>query len=114
MKVINVTKNTTVADEVKIAAGFFERSRGLLGRKGLNPKEGLLLQPCNSIHMLFMRFALDAVFLSSERVVVRTIKGLRPWRLSPLVRQAREVLELPVGTIQKAQIQAGDFLMLTP
>ena len=114
MKIINITKNTTVADNLKIAANFLSRSKGLLGREGLSPAEGLLLRPCNSIHMFFMRFAIDVVFLSPEHVVLKATQGIKPWRLSPLVRQASEVLELPVGTISAAGIEPGDFLLLSP
>jgi hypothetical protein len=114
MKIINVTKNTPVADNLKIASSFLSRSKGLLGRKSLNPAEGLLLKPCNSIHMFFMRFAIDVVFLSPEHVVLKAIQEIKPWRLSPLVRGAQEALELPVGTIVSAQIEPGDFLLLVP
>jgi len=36
--------------------------KGLLGRRELPDGEGILLRPCASIHMFFMRFAIDAVF----------------------------------------------------
>jgi hypothetical protein len=114
MKVINVTKNTVVADQLTIATSLRARSKGLLGRRSLSAAEGLLLKPCNAIHMFFMHFALDVVFLSPEGIVLRTIRGIKPWRLSPLVFGAQQALELPIGTIVKAGIESGDFLLLVP
>jgi len=84
----------------------------LMFRRGLAPGEGLAITPCNSIHMFFMRFALDVVFLDREGVVVRVYRGIRPWRVSRIVRRARTAVELPVGTLAAAGVGVGDVLRL--
>lgn len=84
---------------------------GLLGRSGLDPGEGLLLRRSGSIHMFFMRFAIDAVFLDRDDTVVRVAPDLRPWRVAA-ARGARSVLELPAGTCAGLQVAPGDQLIV--
>ena len=86
------------------------RLKGLLGRSSLAESEGIWLKPCNSIHMFFMRFAIDAVFLDKEQRVLRIYHGIKPWRVSAIVGAAKSVLELPSGTCQKLAVNAGDRL----
>ena len=101
----------TVCDRCSVADTFFPRLRGLLGRRGLAPGEGLLLRPCSSIHMFFMRFAVDAVFLDRDLRVVRVVPNLRPWRLAAS-KGARSVLELAAGESARRGIRTGEMLTL--
>ena len=63
-----VTKDdgAIVCERCTVAATPLSRMKGLLGRRDLPPGDGLLLRPASSIHMLFMRFAIDAVFLDKR------------------------------------------------
>lgn len=81
--------------------------RGLLGREGLPPGEGLLIRPTNAIHMWFMRFPIDAVFLGEHGEVLRIAPDLGPWRMAAQ-RGARSVLELPAGACAAHDLQVGD------
>ncbi len=92
----------------------FERgnARGLLGRTELPPGEGLLLSdPTGTIHMLFMRFPIDAVFLTADLRVLRVAEGLRPWRVAR-ARGARRILEIGAGEARRVGIAVGDQLRL--
>ena len=100
-----------VCERCSIADSFFPRLRGLLGRRTLPPGQGLLLYPCSSIHMLFMRFAVDAVFLDRDLRVVRVVPNLRPWRLAAC-RGTRSVLELAAGEAERRGIRPGETLAL--
>jgi uncharacterized protein len=72
---------------------------------------GLLIDPCSSIHMFFMRFPLDVIYLNKDDQVVRVQQGIRPWRIGPLhTRGARYVIELPVGVIERSGTSVGDQL----
>ena len=84
--------------------------RGLLGRSELPPGDGLLI-PTWSIHMFFMRFAIDAVFLDRERRVIRIVENLRPWRTASC-RGAKEVVELAAGEASRRGLAIGDRLRL--
>ena len=67
--------------DAEVAETFAERARGLIGRDGLAPGRGMLIPRCNCIHTCFMRFPIDATFLDRQGAVVRTVRGIRPWRL---------------------------------
>ena len=104
-----------VAAGVAVARDPWRRFRGLMGRRELPDGDGLLLDPCNGIHMLFMHLPLDVVFLSRERRVVRLVAGIRPWRgVVWFVPGARSALELPVGTIARSGLTVGETLELAP
>jgi uncharacterized membrane protein (UPF0127 family) len=100
---------TLVCERVSLALDPFTRMKGLLGRDALAHDEGILLRPAGSIHMLFMRFAIDAVFLDRDLVVVDVVRGLRPWRFAAR-RGAKQVVELAEGAA--ANVQPGDRLVL--
>ena len=83
--------------------------RGLLGRRGLEPGEGLLLRPAASVHTFFMRFAIDVVFLDREQRVLKVVERLGPWRTSGC-RGARAVVELAAGEAARAGFRVGERL----
>src|SRR4051812_42931945 len=87
------------------------RMRGLLGRSSLEPGEGILIKPTNSVHMLFMRFAIDVVFVDRELAVRKVVERLRPWRMAGC-RGARAALELPAGAAGRSGITVGERLSL--
>jgi uncharacterized protein len=104
-----------------VAAGLWGKFMGLMGRASLPPDAGLWLPDSNGIHMMFMRFAIDAVFVgrpdpaaNGARAVISVHPDLRAWTgLVPLVRGAHGVLELPVGAIAASGTQVGDLVTLT-
>jgi uncharacterized membrane protein (UPF0127 family) len=100
-----VCARCTVADRA------LQRMRGLLGRDRLEPDEGILLRPASSIHMAFMRFPIDAVFLDRELTVLRIVHDLAPWRAASR-RGAKSVIELPAGTCVRIGLAEGDRLRL--
>ena len=88
------------------------RLRGLLGRRSLEPGDGLWLAPGNSIHMFFMRFAIDAVFVDRDGVVLDVVPGLRPWRMA-MRRGAKAVLEVAAGEAERLGLAPGDRVALS-
>jgi uncharacterized membrane protein (UPF0127 family) len=100
---------TVVCERCEIADRPLARMRGLLGRDGLEPGGGMLLTPESSVHMLFMRFAIDVVFLDRDHKVVGVRHDLRPWRAAG-ARGAYASLELPAGAA--ADIEEGDQLVI--
>jgi hypothetical protein len=114
LRVINKTRGTVLADRAREALGTLERMKGLLGRRELPLGEGLLIRPCNSIHMFFMRFPIDALFLDGEGTVVKLFAALPPWRATWIYPRARAVLELPAGVAAATGTVEGDRLELQP
>jgi uncharacterized membrane protein (UPF0127 family) len=112
----NITRDTVLAERLELGESLLARFMGLMGRPGLPPGDGLWLSGTNGIHMFFMRFAIDAVFLSKARPdgnrdVLAAHAGVRPWiGLVPLVRGADGVIELPSGTIEASGTRRGDTI----
>jgi len=114
IRVINTTRQTLLAERADFADSILTRAIGLLGRAGLPPGGGLVIDPCTSIHMFFMRFAIDALYVAQDGVVLRVVPHLRPWRLGPIILRARYVVELPAGTAARTGTQPGDILRVEP
>lgn len=112
MKIINKTNSNILADNVKIANTPFSRIKGLLGKGKFSQGEALILDPCNSIHMLFMRFPIDVLFVGKDNRVAKAIPSIKPFQITPIYFKAKFAIELPVGTIQSTSTQQGDCLTL--
>ena len=112
----NHTRSSALASDVEVAASLWAKFRGLMGRLTLAPGAGLWLPDSNGIHMMFMRFPIDAVFVGppdahGARPVVAAYRDLKAWTgLVPFVRGAHGVLELPVGTIAASGTEVGDLI----
>ena len=118
----NTTRGTVLAERVEDGSSFWAKFMGLMGRSSLPAGRGLWMPGESSIHMLFMRFAIDVVFVArpadgkgGPRRVVAARSAVRPWRgvVWP-VRGAHGVLELPAGTIEATGTQIGDDIALEP
>ena len=117
----NVSRATELATRLEVAESLWARFMGLMGRPGLDPGTGLWLTG-NGIHMMFMRFPIDAIFVGradpdrgDARAVLSVHPGLRAWTgLVPLVRGASGVLELPIGTIERSGTAVGDLIAMEP
>jgi uncharacterized membrane protein (UPF0127 family) len=114
VRALHAESGAVLAERIEVASTPWARARGLLGRTGLEPSSGILIDPCRSIHMFFMRFPIDAVFLDRAGRVVKVLPHLRPWRVSPIVFSACQVLELPAGAAQRAGLQKGAVIRFSP
>ena len=90
-------EETGAVIKVEIADNAFKRFLGLMGRRRLDSGRGLFLAPCNSIHMCFMRFAIDAVYVDEHYRIKKIVRNLRPWIGLSMCWGAFGVLELPSG-----------------
>ena len=108
---VRTADGSVVCERCEIPESAFGRARGLLGRDGLESGEGMLIDRAGSVHMFFMRFPIDVVFVDRDWRVVGVRHGLRPWRVAG-ARGAVAALELPAGTAAAAGIEEGDMLVL--
>ena len=110
----NLDRGTILAPRLETAESFWGKFMGLMGRASLPADEGLWLPGGNGIHMMFMRFPIDAVFVTkADAGGVRRIRSVhrnvKAWiGMVPLITGAHGVLELPVGTIDATGTQVGD------
>lgn len=107
----NLTRNTTLADQAAVADTSAKRRTGLLKHERLAPGEGLWIVPCEGVHTFGMKFAIDVVFISKRRTVVKLRPNMVPRRIAFALR-ASSVLELPVGVIESSGTRVGDQLEL--
>jgi len=113
-RLVHPRSGRVLAERLRVPRTFVGRGLGLMFRRELPAGEGMWIAPCNGIHMFFMRFAIDAVFLDRRLRVVRVRAGLRPWRVVPLVLRAHSVLELPDGTVAGLGLERGEQLSIEP
>lgn len=107
---VRVRDGRTIAARVRLADSFWRRFRGLMLSPPLSAGDGLLLLGSGSIHMLFMRFPIDAVFLDRSHTVRRVARALRPWTGTAVCPGAVACLELPAGAA--ADLREGDRLRI--
>ncbi len=99
-----------ISTEISIGDTFISSFLGLMGEKEITPGKGLIIAPCNSIHTFFMRMPLDIIFIDKNNIALNVIENLQPWRISPIILNARSVIEVPSGTVKKTGTTQGDRL----
>ncbi|MFF5445271.1 DUF192 domain-containing protein [Streptomyces sp. NPDC012888] len=81
---------------LEVAASYRARTRGLLGRDGI--EGAMLLTPAASVHTFRMRFAIDVAYLDRDFRVL-AVRTMRPNRLGLPRPRARHVLEAEAGAM---------------
>ena len=97
--------------KILIADSFLMRFAGLMFRQKLPPATGLLLAPCNSVHMCFMRFAIDVVYLDKDYNIIKIVNNLKPWIGLSMCSEAWAVLEMTVGEAERCGCEVGKKLI---
>lgn len=89
-----------ICQRMKKAKSAYARMKGLMFTSSFNEDDfdGLMLEPCNSIHSFFMKMQFHAVFLDKQNSIVKILKSMKPWRFSRMYLKANKVLELPDST----------------
>ncbi len=109
MRIVDATSGVTLADRATRASNPWTRFRGLMLRPELEAGEALDIRGDSSIHMMFMRFPIDAVFYAEDGRVTKVRRGLRPWLgVAFGGRGTRGVVELPAGAA--AAVEPGHEL----
>jgi uncharacterized protein len=119
VRAINQTRGTVLCRFIEDAGGLKGQSRGLLGRDGLEPGHGMIFvrgrfEPFMWMHMFFMRFPIDIVFIDRNNVVIRIDHSLKPWRMSGVVLRASCALELEAGAADRSETRVGDVIAFEP
>ena len=109
-KIINRRNHKTIVENALVATSFRQRTVGLIGKSYLLPGEALVLTKCRIIHMLFMKFPIDALFCASDNTIVHICSSLKPWQISPLVWKAQYVVELESNRAKLLDIRVGDVI----
>jgi len=107
---VNATRGAALGSRIRLADTWWSRLRGFLARPEPIIGDGILLSPCSKIHTFGMRFPLDILFLDRKGRVLAMYPEVRPWRMTPRIRNSAYALELPAGTIDHSGTQVGDRL----
>lgn len=112
LRILNLTRNSELANAVEVAASGSKRNKGLLGRTELAEGEGLWIVPCEAVHTFWMRFSIDLVYLDRQKRIKKLVRDVPPWRLSGCLT-AHSVVEIPAGTIRRTQTELGDEIQFS-
>ncbi len=110
----NKTTKQKITEKIKIADSFWKKFKGLMFSSEPDyalifelEKEGKLNA---SIHMLFVFYAIDVVYLDSNKKVVDIKLNLKPWALNYTPKKpSKYFIEFLAGTI-KEKIALNDEL----
>ena len=109
-RIVNTTRDTTLAARAEQARSYWARLRGLMFRSTLPEDGGMVIEPNNSVHTFWMRFPIDVVFVDRQDRVVGLVNAMPPNRPYAGARKARRTIELPAGTIARTNTEIGDTL----
>jgi uncharacterized membrane protein (UPF0127 family) len=111
LQLVHVASGAILAETLEKPRTFVGRGIGLMFRRSLPDGHGMLIDPCNGIHMLFMRFPIDALFLDRFDRVKRIYRRVPPWYgVVWLVWGAHKVVELPAGSLEPHDLPVGEQL----
>ena len=112
MQVKNLSRMTMIGDQVRVADSSITRMVGLLGRRGLEPGEGLWIRPSSGVHTVGMRFPIDVIGLDRELRIVRLWRELVPYRVTSVSFRLKSVIELSAGQIAASGSEIGDVVTI--
>lgn len=101
---------------LRVARSFWARFRGLMLAPPLPAGDALVIQRCASVHCMFMRYAIDVVYVDDDGRVLQCVRNLRPWRMSVASHRAKtkkkpsriHTVELAAGSIDRYLIAQGN------
>lgn len=112
-KIIIINNNRIVTKNAELADSFFTRFRGLMFRESIEQDYALVITPCNQIHMLNMKFAIDVIYLAESGEVVKIERNVQPGKICKTVKQAKSVIEVNAFAAARLGIREGDILKMT-
>ena len=109
-KIIIIKNNKVITKNAELADSFFSRFRGLMFRKSIAEDYALYITPCNQIHMLNMRFAIDVIYLDKNGRVVKIDMNVQPNKICKTVKNAHSVIEMKSFASENFGINIGDMI----
>lgn len=112
VRVVNTTRQQTLADRAEVAESFVRRGIGLLGRSDWSRADGLVILPSDGVHSFFMKMTIDVLHLTKDGTVKKLLPSMKPWRIGPIVWGGHAAVELPAGTAARTGTGVGDVVVL--
>jgi uncharacterized protein len=114
IRFLNERNGSVVCENCDVADNMWTRGKGLLGRASLGENEGIWLAPGSSIHMFFMKFSIDVIFLTKDDVIADIVENIAPGKMyvaKPKAGKPFGALEVAAGTVARTRTQIGDQLV---
>lgn len=112
MKVLDKDTEAVVAENVIPAYTFGSRLMGLMFKKQLQPKSGVHIKPCASVHTFFMKFPIDVIYVDQDMQVVGLEHSLEPGKIGKRFKNVHSVIEVEAGSIKHHGITTGQALKI--
>jgi hypothetical protein len=102
--------------DIEIADDEYQTQTGLMYRESMNTNEGMLFifkdEAPRAFYMKNTQFALDIIFINSNKKVVSIQKNAQPLNLKPLASEgeAQYVLEVNAGLTDQWILESGDIV----
>ncbi|WP_440952832.1 DUF192 domain-containing protein [Methanococcoides sp. FTZ1] len=104
-----------IASDVEYARSVFSQAKGLMFRSSVPDSYAMIFILSSvkkvSLHMLFVPFPLDVLFLDGDKRIVKTTY-LRPWiGTGDSGKKVKYIIELPAGAVSRSDLSVGDRVM---
>ena len=110
--IINKTNGKIIANNAVICKSFFSKAKGLMFKRQFVDCGYVFefrKEIIGSIHMLFVFFPIDIVWLDKENRVIEIKENIKPFTPSIIPRnKCKSFIEIPVNTIKNKNIKIND------
>ena len=108
MLIKNATKKTVISNNAKICKNIFSKSLGLIFSKSKSLIFVFKKEKIVPLHMFFVFFSIDVLFLDKNKIVVEKKENFRPFSFYNPKNKSKFVIELPKGTIKNSKTEIVD------
>lgn len=114
-RLVDEASQVVIAQRVHAAFDSASRRTGMLGRDSWPDEEALVIAPCQAVHTVGMRYAIDVVLVRRDGTIEKVRSAVRPWRVAGAWR-AFAVIEMAAGALQRRAplVGPGGRLVVQP
>ena len=108
MYIKNTTRKTLLAKNAKPCKSVFSRTLGLMFSKSRPLIFIFDKEKITPLHMFFVFYPIDVLFLNKKKGVIETKEDFRPFTFYTPKYKALYIVELPKDTIKSSKTKIGD------
>lgn len=110
MRVHNRSRSAVLADRASIASGDHAPAHGLIAQPPPGDGEALVIWTTTNGHASLNPEAVDLLYVGTDGHIVNCARRVAPSRVVPTAAEARLVIELPAGTVERSGTEVGDYI----
>ncbi|MBT3464804.1 DUF192 domain-containing protein [archaeon] len=110
---INKTNNKKIVSKIKFCKSILSKSKGLMFSKKILDEGLVFIFKGNvkiGLHMFFVFFPIDVLFLDKDKKVVEIKQNFNPWTTYHPKIKSKYIIELPNNAIKKSKTKIGDVI----